>query len=155
LTTLELQRLGFDPLYGIDLHFYTKAKADEKELAYLESVEYQLNLLGKMSAPDQKAFLNQTLKDLGILGQLTDDMTTAWQNGAADDLYELLFKSFEDHPGIEDRLLTRRNKAWLPQIEKMLKEPKITMVIVGAGHLIGPDGLVELLKQKGYKVKQK
>ena len=154
LTTLELQRLGFDPLYGIDLHFYTKAKADEKELAYLESVEYQLNLLGKMSAPDQKAFLNQTLKDLDILGQLTDDMTTAWQNGAADDLYELLFKSFEDHPGIEDRLLTRRNKAWLPQIEKMLKEPKITMVIVGAGHLIGPAGLVELLKQKGYKVKQ-
>ena len=154
LTTLELQRLGFDPLYGIDLHFYTKAKADEKELAYLESVEYQLNLLGKMSAPDQKAFLNQTLKDLDILGQLTDDMTTAWQNGAADDLYELLFKSFEDHPGIEDRLLTRRNKAWLPQIEKMLKESKITMVVVGAGHLIGPDGLVELLKQKGYKVKQ-
>jgi hypothetical protein len=37
----------------------------------------------------------------------------------------------------------------------MLKTPKITMVIVGAGHLIGPEGLVELLKQKGYKIKQK
>jgi len=154
LTTLELQRLGFNPIYGIDLHFYTKAKADEKELAYLEPVEYQLDLLGKMSLPDQKSFLNQTLKDLEISTRLADDMTTAWQNGAADDLYELLFKSFEDHPGIEDRLLTRRNKAWLPQIEKMLKEPKITMVIVGAGHLIGPDGLVEHLKQKGYRVKQ-
>jgi hypothetical protein len=155
LTTLELQRLGFNPLYGIDLHFYTKARADEKELAYLESVEYQLNLLGKMNAQDQKSFLAQTLKDLDISAQLADDMMTAWQHGEADDLYELLFESFEDHPGIEDRLLTRRNKDWLPQIEKMLKTPKITMVIVGAGHLIGPEGLVELLKQKGYKIKQK
>ena len=155
LTTLELQRLGFNPMYGIDLHFYTKAKADEKELAYLESVEYQLNLLGKMNAQDQKSFLTQTLKDLEISAQLADDMMTAWQNGDADDLYALLFKSFEDHPGIEDRLLTRRNKDWIQQIETMLKEPKNTMVIVGAGHLIGPEGLVELLKQKGYKVKQR
>ena len=155
LTTLELQRLGFNPMYGIDLHFYTKAKADEKELAYLESVEYQLNLLGKMNAQDQKSFLTQTLKDLEISAQLADDMMTAWQNGDADDLYALLFKSFEDHPGIEDRLLTRRNKDWIQQIETMLKEPKNTMVIVGAGHLIGPEGLVELLKQKGYDVKQR
>jgi len=155
LTTLELQRLGFNPLYGIDLHFYTKAKADEKELAYLESVEYQLNLLGKMNAEDQKSFLDQTLKDLDISAQLADDMMTAWQNGDTDDLYELLFKSFEDHPGIENRLLARRNMDWLPQIEKMLKMSEVTMVIVGAGHLIGPTGLVELLKQKGYEVKQK
>jgi uncharacterized protein YbaP (TraB family) len=155
LTTLELQRLGFNPTYGIDFHFYTKAKADDKELAYLEPIEYQLDLLGKMSLPDQKSFLKQTLKDLEISNRLADDMMAAWQNGKTDDLYELLFKSFEDHPAIEDRLLTRRNKAWLPQIEKMLKESKITMVVVGTGHLIGPGGLVELLKQKGYKVKQR
>jgi hypothetical protein len=155
LTTMELQRLGFNPLYGIDLHFYTKAKADEKELAYLESVEYQLNLLGKMNAEDQKSFLDQTLKDLDISAQLADNMMTAWQNGETDDLYELLFKSFENHPGIENRLLTRRNMDWLPRIEKMLKTSEVTMVIVGAGHLIGPEGLVELLKQKGYTVKQK
>ena len=155
LTTLEMQRLGFDPRYGIDLHFYTRATGDEKELIYLESVDYQLNLLAKMNGRDQNSFLVQTLKDLEISAQLAGDMMTAWQNGAAQDLYDLLFKSFEDHPAIEERLLTRRNKHWLLQIEKMLKKPKTTMVIVGAGHLIGPDGLVELLKQKGYRVKQR
>lgn len=154
LTTLELQRLGFNPLYGIDIHFYNKAKADEKELAYLESIDDQINLLGKMSAREQRSFLGQTLKDLDISTQLADDMMAAWQNGATDDLYALLFKSFEDHPGLEDRLLTRRNKDWIHQIETMLKAPKNTMVIVGAGHLVGPAGVVELLKQKGYQVKQ-
>ena len=155
LTTLELQRLGFNPLYGIDLHFYNKAVADEKELGYLESVEYQLNLLGNMSAQDQKSFLNQTLEDLDISAQLAGEMMTAWQNGNADELYGLLFKSFADHPGIEERLLSGRNKEWLPKIENMLGKSQNTMVIVGAGHLIGPEGIVELLKKKGYQVKQK
>ncbi|CAB1075783.1 hypothetical protein D1AOALGA4SA_3594 [Olavius algarvensis Delta 1 endosymbiont] len=155
LTTLELQRLGFNPQYGIDLHFYTKAKADNKTLAYLEPVEYQLNLLGKMDSRDQKSFLNQTLKDLANSAVLADQMMAAWQSGEADDLYTLLFKSFEDHPGIEDRLLTRRNKEWIDRIEDMLQEPQATMVIVGAGHLVGPEGLVELLKEDGYEVKQK
>ena len=155
LTTLELQRLGFNPLYGIDLHFYNKAKSDEKELAYLESVGYQLDLLGKMSLQDQRSFLNQTLKDLEIAAQLADDMLTAWQNGDADKLFELLFKSFEDYPGIEDRLLIRRNQDWLQKIEKILKESKITMVVVGAGHLVGPNSLIELLRQRGYRVKQR
>jgi uncharacterized protein YbaP (TraB family) len=155
LTTLELQRMGFNPLYGIDLHFYNKAKTDAKELAYLESADYQLNLLGKMNARDQKSFLNQTLKDLEIAAQLADDMVAAWQRGDADKLHALLFKSFEDHPGIEDRLLTRRNKDWILKIEEMLGKPQNTLVIVGAGHLIGPEGIVQLLKQKGYEVKQK
>jgi uncharacterized protein YbaP (TraB family) len=155
LTTLELQRLGFNPLYGIDLHFYTKSQNDEKQVAFFESVEYQLNLLGNMKAGDQKAFLEQTLKDLELAAQLAGDMLAAWQNGNADKLYALLFKSFEDHPGIENRLLTRRNLDWLQQIEKMLKEPKPTLIVVGAGHLVGPEGLVKLLKQKGYPVTQK
>ena len=155
LTTLELQRLGFNPLLGIDLHFETKAKGDGKETDYFESVDYQLELLGNMSEPDQKAFLNQTLKDLELAAQLADDMMTAWQNGDADALYDLLIKSFKDYPGIENRLLTQRNKDWLGKIEKMLKEPKNTMVVVGAGHLVGPDSVVQLLKQKGYSVKQK
>ena len=155
LTTVELQRMGFDPLYGIDLHFYNKAKTDEKEFGYLESVDYQLNLLGKMNARDQKSFLSQTLKDLDIAAQLSGDMVAAWQQGDADKLYTLLFKSFEAHPGIEERLLNRRNKDWILKIEEMLGKPQNTMVIVGTGHLIGPKGIVQLLRQKGYQVKQK
>ncbi len=155
LTTLELQRLGFNPQYGIDLHFYTRARADQKELAYLETIEFQLDLLGNMTAQDQQEFLNQTLEDLEVAAELADEMMSAWQTGDTDKLYEILFKSFQAHPGIEDRLLNRRNRNWIRQIKKMLKTPKNTMVIVGAGHLLGPEGMVELLRQEGYEVKQK
>lgn len=155
LTTLELQRLGFNVQYGVDFHFYTKARADEKELEYLETVEFQLDLLGKMNVQDQQAFLSQTLNDLEVSAELSDEMMTAWQNGDVDKLYRILFQSFQAHPGIEDRLLTRRNRNWVKQIKKMLNTPQHTLVIVGAGHLLGPNGIVEILRKEGYQVKQK
>ena len=155
LTTLELQRLGFNPLYGIDMHYYGKARADGKKIGFLESVEFQLDLLGKMNTPDQNAFLNQTLKDLEVAAQMASDMMTYWQTGDSENLYKLLFKSFEGYPQIQDRLLVQRNKDWAIKIAQMLKGSNQVLVIVGAGHLIGPNSVVELLKQGGYSVKQR
>jgi len=155
LATLELQRLGFNPLYGIDMHFYGKARSDEKKIAFLESVEFQLDLLGRMNTHDQNAFLNQTLKDLELAAQKASDMMTYWQAGDGENLYKLLFESFEGYPQIQDRLLIRRNKDWATKIGQMLKETDTVLVIVGAGHLIGPNSVVELLKQKGYTVTQR
>lgn len=155
LATLELQRLGFNPLYGIDMHFYGKARSDKKKIAFLESVEFQLDLLGRMNTHDQNAFLDQTLKDLELAAQKASDMMIYWQTGDGENLYKLLFESFEGYPQIQDRLLVRRNKDWAIKIGQMLKETDTVLVIVGAGHLIGPNSVVELLEQKGYNVTQK
>jgi uncharacterized protein YbaP (TraB family) len=154
LTLMELQRLGFSIEYGIDIHFYGKAGMDEKEIGFLEPVDFQLELLGKMNARDQKAFLGQTLKDLDIAAQMADDMLKYWKKGDADNLYALLFKSFEDYPQIENRLIGQRNRQWVKKIEEMMAEEKNMFIIVGAGHLVGPGSVVALLKQKGYRVKQ-
>ena len=155
LTALELQQLGFSPAYGIDVHYYARARSDEKKIEFFEAIDYQLDLLGSMSAEDQNAFLGQTLKDLEIAAEMADDMMRYWQKGQVDKLYSLLFKSFEDYPEIEDRLLLQRNKDWVKKIETMLGEPENIFIVVGAGHLVGPRSVVALLKQKGYKVKQK
>ena len=155
LTVLELQRLGFSLDYGIDIHFYGKAGMDEKEIGFLEPVDFQLELLGKMNAQDQKAFLGQTLKDLDVAAQMADDMLKYWKKGDVKNLYAVLFKSFEDYPQIENRLLRRRNIDWVKKIEEMMAEDKNIFIIVGAGHLIGPGSVVALLKEKGYRVKQK
>jgi uncharacterized protein YbaP (TraB family) len=155
LTTLELQRLGFSPVYGIDVHFYDRAGSDEKEIGFLEPVAYQLDLLGKMKARDQNAFLSQTLTDLEVAAEMAAEMVMYWKKGDVDNLYRVLFKSFEGYPEIENRLLRQRNKDWVLKIEEMMKEDKTVFIIVGAGHLIGPGSVVEILKKKGYTVKQK
>ena len=155
LTTLELQRLGFSPLNGIDIHYYSRAQADDKEIGFFEPIEYQLDLLGKMSADDQNDFLGQTLKDLEIAAEMAGDMMRYWQKGQVDKLYSLLFKSFRDYPKIKERLLLERNKDWVKQIETMLEAPENVFIVVGAGHLLGPRSVVALLKQKGFEVRQK
>jgi uncharacterized protein YbaP (TraB family) len=155
LATFELQRLGYNPIYGIDMHFFGRAKEDAKELGFLEPVDYQIDLLGKMANQDQESFLNQTLKEMDIVAELAADMTAYWESGDAENLYQLMNRSFKDHPAIHDRLLIQRNKNWVSQIEAMIKENKIVLVIVGAGHLVGPDSVVDMLKEKGYNVTQK
>ena len=154
LTTLELQRMGFSPLYGLDVHFFNKARTDAKEIGFLEPAEFQLNLLGKMVKKDQIAFLNQTLKDLEVVNELAADLVKFWKAGNAKGLHELLFRSFKDYPDIHDRLLIQRNKKWVEEIEVLMRENKNVLFVVGAGHLVGPESVVDLLQKRGYKVKQ-
>ena len=154
LATLELQRLGFNPLYGLDVHFFNKARTDAKEISFLEPAEFQLNLLGNMVKTDQIAFLNQTLKDLDVVNELAADLVKFWKAGDANGLQELLFKSFKDYPDIYDRLLIQRNKKWVAEMEVLMQENKNILFVVGAGHLVGPKSVVDLLQKRGYKVKQ-
>lgn len=155
LASLELQRLGFDPNYGIDIHFFHRAVKDGKEIGYLEPAEYQLNLLAKMNKQDQSSFLNQTLRDLELVLQLVGEMVSYWKTGDAENLHALLFKSFKDYPNIHARLLIQRNKKWISKIENLMGEKKNVLVVVGVGHLVGPDGLLDLLRKRGYKLIQR
>ena len=154
LTTLELQRLGFNPNYGIDMYFFNKAKADGKEIGFLEPAEFQINLLGNMAEENQNDFLSQTLKDLEIVSELSEDLVGSWKKGDTDKLHELLSKSFEDYSDLHNRLLIQRNQNWLQPIESALRKNKNALFVVGAGHLVGPQSVVDLLKKKGYQVKQ-
>jgi uncharacterized protein YbaP (TraB family) len=154
LTTLELQKLGFNPIYGVDIHFFNKASADGKEIGALEPVDYQLNLFGQMDKQSQNAFLKQTLKDLEIVNELAGDLVKFWKNGDAENLHDLLYESFKDYPDLHNRLLTQRNKNWVEKIETLMQENKNVLFVVGAGHLVGPESVVDLLRKKGYTVKQ-
>ena len=154
LTTLELQRMGYNPNYGIDVYFFNKASADGKEIGFLEPAEFQINLLGNMVEQDQYDFLSQTLNDLEVVNELSGDLVRFWQVGDADKLHELLSKSFEDYPHLHDRLLIQRNKNWVGQIEGAMRKNKNVLFVMGAGHLVGPESVVDLLKKKGYQVKQ-
>ena len=154
LTTLELQRLGYNPAFGVDVYFFNRAKTDGKEIGFLEPAEFQIKLLGNMAAADQNNFLSQTLKDLEMVNQLAGDLVKSWKTGDSDRLNDLLSKSFKDYPDLHNRLLIQRNKKWIKEIEGALRKNENALFVVGAGHLVGPESVVDLLQKKGYPVKQ-
>lgn len=154
LAVQELQKLGFNPIYGVDVYFFNKAKADGKQIGFLEPPEFQIDLLGQMNKQAQNDFLNQTLKDLEVVNDLAADLIESWKDGDAHKLHELLNKSFKDYPELHDRLLIQRNKKWVKQIEVAMRQNKNILFVVGAGHLVGPESVIDLLEKKGHSVKQ-
>lgn len=154
LSIFKLQTLGFDPKHGVDRYYFDKGKQAGKELGALETVEYQWDLFDGMSDRLQEELLLQTLEELDRLGEETEHLVQAWARGEVDTLVELMQESFEDYPGLYQRLIVERNKNWLVQLKPLLDQPGTTLVVVGALHLVGADSVVELLKEQGYTVKQ-
>ena len=67
----------------------------------------------------------------------------------------LMLKSFEGHPDLYDKFLVRRNEKWLPTIEGLSGQSENALVIVGASHLGGENGVIQLLERRGFQVIQK
>jgi len=154
ITIIELQKLGFNPKHGLDMYFFSKALKAGKQIMGLETIEYQLDLFDSLSAADQGALVRQTLKDLDIIQEKSDSLVEAWSIGDIKRVEAILLKSFREYPTIYGLLITRPNKNWVSRIESFLKQTDNYMIVVGVGHLAGENGLVQLLKRKGYSVEQ-
>ena len=156
LVALESIKLGLDPNLGIDKYFLSKAEGKKKMLE-LESVDEQISLLSGFSDKDQELFLIYTLKDLHIMEQEVNQLTQAWISGDTKSMESLLTKSFSEDKrlsAIFEKLIFERNRRMVSKIEDFLRTKETYFVIVGAGHLVGSQGVIELLKGKGYLVEQ-
>tara|TARA_B110000208_G_scaffold35633_1_gene47161 strand:- start:955 stop:1806 length:852 start_codon:yes stop_codon:yes gene_type:complete len=154
LQIMEFQRIGFTP-QGVDAYFNTLAMSDGKPLGQLETIDAQIGFLASMGEGNESEFILLSLKDLEDTVEVMDDMIAAWRIGDNDALSELFVTDMlEQAPEIYDSLLKQRNLNWLPQLEDMLESPEIEFVLVGAAHLVGPDGLLAMLQAKGYQISQ-
>lgn len=154
VTAFKLQQMGFNPDFGIDKYFFDKAKQNEKDVASLESAEFQINLFDQMSDETQAAFLKQTLEDLDVMEDEIGKIVDAWKGGDTATLEDLLLESYEKFPEVYEKFVSERNRNWIPQIESFMNQEDDYLIIVGALHLVGEDGIIELLKEKGYSVEQ-
>ena len=155
LATLELLKLGFDPEYGVDKHFLRKAKG--KRILELESLEYQLGLFDGFTDKQQDLLLFSTLLDLKIIEKEMNNLIKAWENGNADKVEEILMKGLDEHPEILpiiEKIFYERNRNMVLKIEGYLGTDDTYFVVVGAGHLVGEKGIIQLLKKKGYSLEQ-
>ena len=156
VTSLELVKLGFDPTYGIDNYFLSKA-AGKNNIKELESIDYQINLLSKFSDDDQELFLLYTLKDVTVFGREVDTLMKAWVSGDTNSMESIISKSVtEDRrlSQIYEKVIYERNRNMAMRIEEFLRTKEIHFVVVGAGHLTGNKGIIEILRGKGYHVEQ-
>jgi uncharacterized protein YbaP (TraB family) len=149
-----LQAAGFKPEYGVDRHFFDRAKASGMKRQGLETMAFQLDRFDELSMPLQEALLKSTMADLDTEVTGVKDMALAWSSGNVAAIEKLALGSLQDSPELYKRLLLERNTNWVPHVETCLKDKAACFIVVGAAHLVGPDGLPAMLAKKGYKVSQ-
>jgi len=156
LVTLESLKLGFDPNLGIDKYFLSKAEG-KKKILELESLDYQIHLLSNFSDKDQELFLVYTLRDLKIMEQEVNKLIQAWSSGDTKGMESILTRSVSEDKrlsSIFEKLIYERNRKMVLKIEDFLGSKETYFVIVGAGHLVCNQGIIEILRGKGYIVEQ-
>jgi uncharacterized protein len=152
----EYQKLGFDPQYGLDKYFLQKAEGT-KEIIELESFELQMELFRSMSDRDQELFLGYSIKEIDDSEKNMDSLLSAWSKGDAGAMENLMFDHSRDDPRLSrlyDRLFYERNRNMADKITKLLAARGTYFIAVGAGHLVGKQGIIEILARKGFSVLQ-
>jgi uncharacterized protein YbaP (TraB family) len=155
LIAIKLQAIGLDPSLGVDRYLATEAKRHGKPTSGLETLEFQIGLLDQLSKKDQELMLRETVGELDLLDQNINDIVRSWIDGNDALLAKLLLAGMMEYPEVHQKIVVERNRRWLPEIEKLLQQGSGAMVVVGAAHLVGQDGVIEMLKAKGYSVEQK
>jgi uncharacterized protein YbaP (TraB family) len=154
MTALQLQKLGFDPNYGVDRYLAQRAAKSGKTVVGLETASFQIGLIDQLPERDQESMLRQSLKEMDVLDRGLDQIVQAWSTGNVTALEALLLGGMREYPAVHQTVIVDRNRRWLPQIEKMIEQGESALIAVGAAHLIGKDGVIELLKARGYTVEQ-
>jgi len=154
MLVMQLQKLGYDPNLGVDRQLAQRAKEANKPVSGLETAEFQVGLFDQLSPRMQDLMLRQTLTEMAQLGKSVDDIVRAWRSGDVAAAEKFFADSMKDFPEIQEKLVDERNRNWLAEIDRLLKPEEPVLVVVGAAHLVGKNGVVELLKGRGYKVEQ-
>ena len=152
LGMMQIMQAGYDPQSGVETLLL--ADAGDKKLAYLETAETQIKTLGGAPLDEQVQGLMATLSTLELGEEYLDTLVAEWADGDVKGIGAMMANpaAFGTQDAY-DALLTTRNRNWVPTIKSLLEEPGTKLVAVGAGHLAGPDSVVNMLKKDGIKIK--
>jgi len=153
ITVMEYANMGMTQEAGVDKHYWTQAKKAGKKTDQFESADQQLSFLESLGKGKEDALISKTLKDISELPTTTEKFKRAWRSGDNDALEKIAIEPMlKEFPEIYHTLLTKRNNAWFPKIEQMLTTPEVELILVGALHLAGNDGLLKMLTDQGYTI---
>jgi uncharacterized protein YbaP (TraB family) len=153
LMLMELQSGGIEGSQGIDEHFLKKD--EDKRVLEFETLDDQINIFDSIS--DQDAFIKYSLSDMKNTVNEMDTLLTAWQNGDTLTIEQTMndpAMQGKEMESVRKALIDDRNVRMAQKIDSYLKSKGSYFVIVGAGHLVGKKGILELLRRKGYNIKQ-
>lgn len=154
LASVQIQAQGGQAEAGVEKIIQGMLEGTNKNIAYFETDEQQLQYLSGMSKESELLFLEEGMRSMLEEPDVLNDMIQFWLKGETKELGELMHSALSAAPEVYDTLLVGRNKNWADEIDALMEGSGTIFVAVGAGHLAGEDSVQSLLTEKGYTVKR-
>ena len=154
VSQLEYQAAGYDAANGVDAWFLKRAGS--KPIVELESIDEQTALFASLPNGLQEKLLREVLGDTEDFISVTHAILHAWEQGDEATLAALVLGGRDDPDlaAFYERVFTERNRRMTDRLAALAADGKARFVVVGAGHLIGPEGVPTLLAQRGFRVQR-
>jgi uncharacterized protein YbaP (TraB family) len=154
---IELQEAGYDAAQGVDRAFIDAAAGDGKPIAALETAASQLQMMDRLPASLQELMLRDSLARVDRFPEDTAELVDAWRRGDEQRLEKLVFQPLDEFPELElfyDLVFFQRNQVMASELARLSEDGRTRFVVLGAGHMIGAQGVPRLLAQRGYRVER-
>lgn len=145
---------GLESGEGVETYLTQKAARAHKEITGLVPLKEHIAVFGGMNDSDGQAYMLYSFIGLNQLDKEYQRTVQLWKAGDVDGLARSIDEEYRDVPTLRSRIITDRNRRWVPVIEQYLRSGKTYMVVAGAAHMAGGEGVPALLKAKGYRVEQ-
>ncbi len=149
-----LYRIGFNPALGVEMTMTQRAAADGKPIEGLETIDEQLAFLDGLPIDAQREMLLQVLSEGAAMSESIDDLIEAWHHGDTATLEDALLSSAAGLDELHEVLVNSRNRRWAETISTWLDDERDYLIVVGALHLVGEQGVPALLDQRGFGIHQ-
>ncbi len=154
---------NMDANAGIDMHFLKLAKSEQKDILEIETAESQYDLLLSNPIELDKMLLEGYVESYDESISEMQDLYSAWKTGDADELEQklmatssedLLPEEIEMIENYNNALINDRNYVMANALEKYFSEEKNVFCVVGVGHVVGNQGIISLMEQRGYNIEK-
>jgi len=149
-----LYRIGFDPALGVEMTMTQRAAADGKPIEGLETIDEQLAFLDGLPIDAQREMLLQVLSEGASMSESIGDLIEAWHHGDTATLEDALLSSAVGLDELNEVLVNSRNRRWAETISTWLDDEQDYLIVVGALHLVGEQGVPALLEKRGFGIHQ-
>lgn len=136
---------------GIDNELQVRARKAGKQVAGLETMEFQTQMLLGDPISKQTEDLVETIEDIDAEAGKLVRLTNAYLAQNYKDIETICAESVLKNPESAEKMIISRNNNWMKQLEPEMKNTNL-LVVVGAGHLVGDKGILNQLKKAGYTV---
>lgn len=148
------QNAELSPSDGVETGLTKMFKAGGKPISGLETAQEQLMLFETLDASTQRTLLTRAAEKSDGAAKEVIALTDAWSRGDVAALEKVINEDVDAAPMARKAILTDRNRRWSAWVKRRMDQPGTVLMAVGAGHLIGADGVPAMLETEGYKVQR-